>query len=63
MYEQEREEQEFTITTAAEWDRAEAADEGYYNRDRQWILSGRDVWYRNPSYHGPEQRHPEDNDD
>lgn len=25
-----------------------------------WILSDRDVWYRNPFYSGPPQPHPED---
>jgi hypothetical protein len=24
-----------------------------------WILSDRDVWYRNPYYKGPAQPHPE----
>jgi hypothetical protein len=33
---------------------------GMENPDRQWILSGYDVWERNPFYHGPEQQHPED---
>lgn len=33
---------------------------GMENPDRQWILSGWDVWERNPYYHGPEQQHPED---
>jgi hypothetical protein len=28
--------------------------------DCAWILSDRDVWYRNPFYQGPPQRHPED---
>ena len=29
---------------------------------RQWILTPWDTWERNPYYHGPEQRHPEDDD-
>lgn len=32
---------------------------GFMNPDQQWILSDRDVWYRNPHYSGPEQPHPE----
>lgn len=63
MNEQEREEQEFRVSTAAEWDREDARERGYHDRTRQWILSDRDVWHRNPYYTGPEQRHPEDNDD
>lgn len=33
---------------------------GMENPDSQWILSGYDVWEKNPFYHGPEQQHPED---
>ena len=33
---------------------------GMENPDCQWILSGWDVWEKNPYYHGPEQQHPED---
>lgn len=33
---------------------------GFENPDSQWILSGYDVWEKNPYYHGPEQQHPED---
>lgn len=42
------------------------ADEFYAHekgRDRPdlcWILSDRDVWYRNPYYDGPDEPHPED---
>ncbi len=32
------------------------------NINRQWILTGYDVWVRNPHYTGPEQRHPEDDE-
>lgn len=60
IYVQEIEEQEFTNSTDAEWDREDARLRGEAHRDRQWILSDRDVWHRNPSYTGPEQRHPED---
>lgn len=44
----------------------EAADREYaenVGRERPecaWILSDRDVWYRNPFYKGPPMPHPED---
>lgn len=60
MNEQEMEEREFTISSIAEWDQEDARDRGYHRQDQQWILSDRDVWYRNPYYHGPEQKHPEE---
>lgn len=28
-----------------------------------WILSDRDVWYKNPHFVGPEEPHPEDYDE
>lgn len=59
MFIQEQEEREFTITTAAEWDREDARERGYARPDLCWIASGCDVWYRNPYYVGPEQPHPE----
>lgn len=62
MHPQEQEERDFTITSAAEWDREDARERGFRQQDQQWILSDRDVWHRNPYYRGPEQRHPEDND-
>lgn len=37
-----------------------AANAGAMDPDRQWILTPWDTWERNPHYHGPEQRHPED---
>ncbi len=46
--------------TIAEADREFAYNAGMDNPDRCWILSDRDVWYRNPFYHGPTTRHPED---
>lgn len=36
---------------------------GRERSDSEWILSDRDVWYRNPFYTGPKGRHPEDNDE
>lgn len=46
--------------TVAEADREWAWNVGRDNSDREWILSDRDVWYRNPSYTGPKGHHPED---
>lgn len=54
-----QEEQDFTHTSAAEWDRAEARERGADQPEAAWILSDRDVWYPNPAYRGPRQPHPE----
>ena len=59
---QEQEERDFTPSSDAEWDSFEARLSGERNRDQAWILSDRDVWYANPFYKGPPQRHPEDYD-
>ena len=37
-----------------------AHNAGMDNPEQCWLLDGRDVWVRNPFYHGPEQPHPED---
>lgn len=47
----------------AQADRQYAEGKGSDRRDQQWILSDRDVWYRNPFYKGPPQPHPEDESD
>lgn len=57
------EEAEFTHSTPAEWDRAEARDIGEHNPDQQWVLTDRDVWHENPFYQGPNTPHPEEYDD
>lgn len=44
-------------------DREEARELGRLNPDRQWVLTDRDAWHRNPFYSGPEQPHPEDDYD
>lgn len=36
-----------------------ASDRGSLRPDLAWILSPFDVWYANPYYIGPEQPHPE----
>ena len=48
------------LATIAEADREYAHNVGHDNVDCCWILSDRDVWYRNPFYRGPAQPHPED---
>jgi hypothetical protein len=44
-------------------DREYAFEVGRERRDSAWILSDRDVWYRNPFYRGPPQPHPDDERD
>lgn len=53
---------EIDMTFAAQADRQYAEAKGSERRDQQWILSDRDVWYRNPFYKGPPQPHPEDDE-
>ena len=33
---------------------------GSHNKDSQWLVSHRDVCYKNPYYNGPDQDHPEE---
>jgi hypothetical protein len=53
------EEENAPRATMADADREYARNVGQENPDQCWILSDRDVWYRNPSYRGPIQPHPE----
>lgn len=46
--------------TVSEADRQFAYGLGEDRPHAAWILSDRDVWYKNPFYKGPEQPHPED---
>lgn len=46
-------------STMAELDEEEARLKGARNPDRCWILTGNDVWHRNPYYEGVETTHPE----
>jgi hypothetical protein len=48
------------FSTIAQADVEYATNVGRERRDVAWILSDRDVWYRNPYYRGPAQPHPED---
>lgn len=46
--------------TEAEADAEYVFNVGADYPERAWILSNRDVWYRNPAYVGPAVPHPED---
>lgn len=48
--------------TEAEADREYADNVGADRPECAWVLSDRDVWYRNPYYQGPAVRHPEEED-
>lgn len=48
------------LATPAEADREYATNVGSERPDVPWILSDRDVWYRNPHYKGKPVPHPED---
>ena len=49
-----------TYATEYQADLEYARNAGYDHQESAWILSDRDVWYANPFYQGPAQRHPED---
>lgn len=51
------------MSIIAQADRQYAETVGSERPDLAWILSDRDVWYRNPYYKGPPQPHPEDDDE
>ena len=44
-------------------DQEYAHNAGMDHPERAWILSNRDVWYRNPFYRGPAVPHPDDDVD
>ena len=50
---------DFTYASDADWDHAAAREIGATDVETAWILTDRDVWYRNPFYKGPAVRHPE----
>lgn len=62
MHPHEQEEIEFHYSSMQEWDREEARQLGQSDPDRAWVLTGNDVWLRNPYYHGPDVPHPEADD-
>jgi len=49
-----------SFATIAEADREYAINVGSERRDVCWIVSDRDVIYRNPFYTGPVVAHPDD---
>lgn len=50
------------LATEASADREYAHNAGMDNPDQAWILSDRDVWYKNPFYRGPAVPHPEEDE-
>ena len=54
------EDREDRLATIAEADAEYARNMGAQRPAQAWILSDRDVWYRNPAYSGPAVPHPED---
>jgi hypothetical protein len=48
------------LATLAQADAEYALNVGMQRPHQAWVLSDRDVWYRNPAYCGPAVRHPED---
>lgn len=49
--------------TESEADAEYVRNVGHDSPEREWILSSRDCWYRNPWYTGTPGRHPEDDSD
>ena len=60
LYDAEYEQEQMYTEADYEWDYVQ--DRGYEHPDLAWILTPRDVWYKNPYYEGPEVPHPEDYD-
>lgn len=48
------------MATPAEADREWVRNVAEDRADQAWLLSDRDVWYKNPAYQGPPVPHPED---
>ena len=48
------------LATEAEADREWVFNVGAERAQQAWVLSDRDVWYKNPAYVGPPVPHPED---
>ena len=62
MPEPHPDDRDFTYSSDAESDRAEAMALGDASPERAWILTDRDVWHANPCYRGPAMPHPEDDE-
>lgn len=52
-----------TLATKSDAIREYAYAVGHEHADQAWLITDYDVWVRNPFYHGPAQRHPEDDSD
>jgi len=50
------------IATGGESLREFAFNAGMDHPEHCWLCDPRDVWVKNPHYTGPEQPHPEDNE-
>ena len=53
-------EQDSRLASDSEANREYARNAGAEDPTRAWILTPWDSWERNPSYHGPDVPHPED---
>jgi hypothetical protein len=51
------------LATVAEAIKEYARNMGGERAADAWLLTDYDVWVANPHYHGPAQRHPEDDSD
>ena len=51
--------EDFRYSTDAEIIQAQGEQGGRERPLNQWICTDYDVWVKNPHYHGPEQPHPE----
>lgn len=60
MHPDDKRAEESGFQTMAEADLMNAHHAGSKKLEQCWILSDRDVWYRNPFYRGSAQPHPED---
>jgi len=60
MYSTDPHQEENRTATGAESLAEFAFNAGMDHPERCWLLDSRDVWVRNPHYHGPDVRHPED---
>lgn len=64
MFNENHEDSEDRMATPAQADQEWVRNVGMDRPDEEWILSDRDVWYRNPFYTGViHPGHPEDDRD
>ena len=60
MYVQEQEELDFRVASISEVAAYQAAVDGEFQPEVEWILSSWDSWERNPYYTGKPGPHPEE---